>query len=250
MPERSLILYLPIATTLLTVLFAASIYRRYLQRGRQCNHLLWWTFGVITYGMGTFAESYITLLGWNPVIFKFWYIVGALMGGAPLATGTVWLLLSPRAALRWSVALVSVVTVAAVFVILSPIHVAGVDPYLPSGAALGWQWVRRFSPLINTYAVVFLIGGAGLSAWRFRREALAGGAGAPLAQDRFMGNLLIAVGAILPGIGGASSRAGHTEVLYITELVGIILIWLGYRFNIRKRPIAAPDQPAIAGPVS
>ena len=247
MPERSLILYLPIATTLLTVLFAASIYRRYVQRGRQGNHLLWWTFGVVTYGLGTFAESYITLLGWNPVIFKFWYIVGALLGGAPLATGTVWLLLTPRAALRWSLALVSVVTVAAVCVIFSPINMAAVDPHLPSGAALGWQWVRRFSPFINTYAVVFLIGGAGLSAGRFRREARSGGPKASLAQDRFVGNVLIAVGAILPGIGGAASRVGHTELLYITELVGIILIWLGYWFNVRKRPIAVPNRPAAMG---
>ena len=240
MPDRSLILYLPIITTVLTVFFAASIYRRYVLRGRQGNHLLWWTFGVVTYGLGTFAESVITLLGWGPVIFKFWYIVGALMGGAPLATGTVWLLLKPAAARRWTIALVAVVTVAAIFVVLSPINMAMVDPDLPSGRAFGWQWVRRFSPFINIYAVVFLIGGAGLSAWRFRQEALGGGPDAGLAQDRFVGNVLIAVGAILPGIGGASSRAGHTEVLYVTELAGIILIWLGYWFNIRKRPLSPP----------
>jgi len=48
------------------------------------------------------------------------------------------------------------------------------------------------------------------------------------------------VGAILPAVGGASSRAGHTEILYILELVGIILIWLGYWFNIRKRPLDEP----------
>jgi hypothetical protein len=45
-----------------------------------------------------------------------------------------------------------------------------------------------------------------------------------------VGNLLIAVGAILPGVGGMFSRLGHTEVLYAGELVGIILIWWGYRF--------------------
>lgn len=48
------------------------------------------------------------------------------------------------------------------------------------------------------------------------------------------------MGAILPAIGGASSRAGHTEILYILELIGIILIGLGYWFNIRRRPVDEP----------
>ena len=42
------------------------------------------------------------------------------------------------------------------------------------------------------------------------------------------GNVFIAVGAILPGIGGSFTRAGYVEVLYVTELMGLLLIWLGY----------------------
>ena len=49
------------------------------------------------------------------------------------------------------------------------------------------------------------------------------------ADARVLGNLLIAAGAILPGIGGGFSRAGQTEVLYVAEFIGIILIYLGYR---------------------
>ena len=43
------------------------------------------------------------------------------------------------------------------------------------------------------------------------------------------GNALIALGALLPGIGGTATRAGYVEVLYVTELAGLLLIWLGYR---------------------
>ena len=241
MQSLPLAYYLPIVTTVLTLVFARTIYRRYVQRGRTDNHLLWWTIGVLTFGMGTFAEAYITLLGWNPVIFKFWYIVGALLGGAPLATGTVWLLLRPQAARRWTIALIAVVAVSAIFVILSPLNTVVVDPHLPSGRAFGWQWVRAFSPFINTYAVIFLIGGALLSAWRYYKAArLQEGDAAKLAQGLVIGNSLIAIGAILPAVGGASSRAGHTEILYVLELIGIILIWLGYRFNVRRQPLDEP----------
>ncbi len=245
MLNLSLAHYLPIITTLISVAFAITIFKRYRLRGYSGNHLLWWTAGVLTYGLGTFSESYITLFGLNPFIFKFWYIVGALMGGAPLAQGTVWLLLKPRTALVLTIGLVLVVALSAIPVILSPVNLEVLSPNLPSGRAFEWQWVRAFSPFINIYAVFFLIGGALLSAWRFGRAARAGGQGSGLARDRFFGNLFIATGAILPGIGGAFSRAGHTEVLYIMELLGITLIWLGYWFNIRKRPVGQP-QPNVS----
>ncbi|MFQ6616979.1 MAG: hypothetical protein ACE5HZ_09525, partial [Fidelibacterota bacterium] len=218
---RPAVYYLPLLTTVVSVLFASVIFRRYREKGGG-THLLWWGGGILIYGMGTFAESWITLLGLDPVIFRFWYIVGALMGGAPLATGTVWLMLKPRSARRITAAAATAMSVSALFVIMSPVDLSILDSHLPSGKAFGWQWVRYFSPFINTYAVIFLIGGAILSAWRFRKEAIREGDPVPAgrAKDRFIGNACIAGGAILPGIGGASSRAGHTEVLYVTELVG------------------------------
>ncbi|MCJ7781900.1 MAG: hypothetical protein MUQ27_13865, partial [Acidimicrobiia bacterium] len=39
----------------------------------------------------------------------------------------------------------------------------------------------------------------------------------------------IAVGALLPAIGGAFARFGRIEVAYVTELIGLVLIWVGYR---------------------
>ena len=36
-----------------------------------------------------------------------------------------------------------------------------------------------------------------------------------------------------PGIGGTFTRFGHVEVLYVTELIGLLVIWVGYRLNTR-----------------
>ena len=44
----------------------------------------------------------------------------------------------------------------------------------------------------------------------------------------------IAVGALLPGIGGSFTRFGHTEVLYVTEFIGLGWIYYGYRLNSRS----------------
>ncbi|MCF7809039.1 MAG: hypothetical protein K9M49_03420 [Candidatus Marinimicrobia bacterium] len=224
--------YLPIFTTLLSVVFAYVILNRAKSRNN-APHLLWWGTGVILYGLGTFTESWITLLGWNPVIFKTWYIAGALFGGAPLAQGTIWFLLRPRTAKILTIIFLVFASVATVFIIASPINYEIVEKHLPNGDVFVWQWVRLFSPFINTYALIFLVGGAILSAYRFARvfrksENL-------IALDRFMGNVLIAIGALLPGLGGIASRMGETQWLYLGELIGIVLIWIGFHLNIRRR---------------
>ncbi len=217
---RSLVHYLPIATTLLSIIFATVLYRHW-RRKPQALYLFWWTLGVVLYGVGTLTESLTTLFGWNELVFKSWYVSGALLGGAPLAQGTVYLLMSNRMAHRLTAALVALVVVAATFVVLSPINYEAIETYRLSGSVLGWQWTRLFSPIINTYALIFLVGGAAWSAWKYWRKSKD-------FRARAWGNTWIAIGALLPGIGGSFTRFGYVEVLYATEIVGLSLIWLGY----------------------
>ena len=239
---RDWIHFIPLATTVVAAFFAPVVYRRWRER-RSGPHLLWWAFGIAMYGVGTFTESFTTVFGWNEWVFRFWYISGALLGGAPLAQGTVYLMLSRKVANRLSVALVTAVAVASVFVLLSPIDHSVVEAHRLTGAVMEWQWARLFSPFINLYAAFFLIGGAVLSAWRYHKD--------PDARHRFIGNCFIAVGALLPGIGGTATRFGYTEVLYVMEFLGIILIWIGYRYNVRPgargAPRTAPEASVAAG---
>ena len=225
--------YIPIVTTVVSLLFAPVVFRRWLLR-RSGPHLLWWAAGIAMYGVGTFTESYTTLFGWNEWVFRSWYISGALLGGAPLAQGTVYLMFSRKLANRLSVVLLATIAVAATVVILSPINHDLVEAHRLTGRVMEWQGARLFSPFINLYAATFLIGGAALSAWRFRKD--------DSARHRFIGNVLIAVGALLPGIGGTATRFGHTEVLYITELLGLLLIWAGYAYNVKPGVRGAPPQ--------
>src|SRR5262249_28118029 len=115
-----------------------------------------------------------------------------------------------------------------------------------SGRVIEWHWVRLLSPFINLYAVTFLVGTAAWSAVRYARRQAPG--------NLVAGNALIAIGAILPGIGGAFTRLGYVEVLYVLEFVGLLLIWRGYRLCVRRveqphtdsgvnAPTAAPASP-------
>lgn len=224
----SFVHWIPIATTVVAAVFATIVLRRYRERGG--THLLWWGVGLVLYGVGTLTEGLTTALGWNQWVFRIWYITGALCGGAPLAQGTVYLLMRRRTAHVLSALLVMTIVSAGVLVMLSPIDLSAVEPHRLSGRVLGWQWVRMISPFINTYAAVFLIGGAIVSALRYR--------GDPERRNKYIGNIWIAIGAILPGIGGTFTRFGHVEVLYVTEFVGLLLIYLGFRFNVGQTSLA------------
>jgi len=216
---NELIQKLPIATTLVALAFAVALFDHWRQR-KEAAHLAWWTLGIILYGAGTLTESAHAFLGWKEWIFRTWYICGALLGAAPLAQGTVYLLLRKKTADLLSLVLLAAIVASSICVLASPIDHAKVDASRLTGSVFQWQWVRWFSPFINLYALVFLAGGAIYSAWRYWKQQSS--------VSRCAGNVLIAGGALLPGIGGTFTRFGHTEWLYVTELFALILIWLGY----------------------
>jgi len=226
--------YIPILTTVLSVLFALSLYRRWRQRNSP--HLWWWAFGITTYGLGTAIESLITLSGNTILLTKLWYVAGAILGGYPLAQGSLYLSWPRRFANRLTAVSLTFVVVASILVLLSPVQAAALEVTRPSGAILSWSWVRLLTPFINLYAVFFLIGGAITSAWRHYHD-----------RGHFYraaGNALIALGAILPGIGGSYAKAGMVEVLYVAECLGLITIWLGDRVCSRQE-VSRPEAVAV-----
>ena len=105
----------------------------------------------------------------------------------------------------------------------------GLDPTAPDlhlGHTVVLNKLRQLQDLGHT--VIFLIGGAILSALRYSRR--------PETRHRMWANTWIAIGAILPGIGGTATRMGHVEVLYVTELIGLLFIWAGYWMSVRPGP--------------
>lgn len=215
----SVIHKIPILTTIISFWFAAVLWRRWNEKGRP-DYLFWWMVGVLCYGLGTVTESWVGLFGWNVIVFKAWYILGALLGGFPLAQGSVFLMFSHRTARTMMVAVLIFLSAAAILVILSPIQYEFVETSRLTGKVLEWKFVRLMTPVVNLYAFIFLVGGAAYSAYRYGKDRQV--------RNRFLGNVLIAIGGLLPGIGGSFTKFGYTEVLYVTELLGILFIYAGY----------------------
>ena len=223
--------YIPILTTLISFSFTVALYKHW-QYKPEAKHLMWWTIGTLCFGVGTLTESINTLVGWSVWNMKAWYISGALLGAFPLAQGTVYLLMKKKFADVSAGFFIIYILAASIAIILAPVNMDIVDPARLTGKVMMWTWVRMFSILPNTYALIFLVGGAAWSAIQYARKQGSG--------NRVLGNWLIAIGGILPGIGGSFTRLGYVEVLFVTELIGISLIWAGYRVITQPQAIPVP----------
>ncbi len=215
--------WLPFISSLTSFVFALFIFKRYLVR--KGPHLLLWSMGMIFYGIGGFCEAYYGALGWNSLIFRLWYLCGAVLVAAWLGQGTVYLLARPV----WANGLMVALALGSLYALIR-VFSAQLDPSLMTGSlhtgselsgyAIVTPGVRVLTPFFNLYGTVTLVGGAAWSAWIFWRKRVL--------LHRTLGNILIAVGAILPAFGGTFSRFGISGALYISELLGAMLIFTGF----------------------
>jgi hypothetical protein len=228
---------LPFISFVLSIVFAALLFKRYSER--KGLHLLLWGIGMVFYGIGGFCEAFYGAFGWNSVIFRLWYLFGAILVAAWLGQGTVYLL----ARRRWAHATMVILALGSLYGAIR-VFTAQLDPSLMttsvhtgselSGHAIVTPGVRVLTPFFNLYGTVTLVGGAAWSAWIFFRKRIL--------LHRTIGNVLIAVGAMLPAFGGTFSRFGVPAALYLGELFGALLIFAG--FLRATTPMVRPAEPA------
>ncbi|MFL7814275.1 MAG: hypothetical protein AB8I40_11425 [Anaerolineales bacterium] len=214
---------LPFISSLVSFVFAFFVLKRYSKR--RGTHLLLWGIGMIFYGIGGFSEGYYGVWGWNPVIFRLWYLFGAILVAAWLGQGTVYLLVKDK----WANLLMVILVLASIYSAFK-VFGAELDPSLMiasqhtgsemSGHAIISPGVRSLTPLFNIYGTLALVGGAAYSAFIFWRKKVL--------LHRTIGNVLIAAGALLPAFGGTFSRMGIPGALYISELLGAVILFLGF----------------------
>jgi hypothetical protein len=214
----------------------------------------------VLYFLGSFSQVVLALV-WSPLFFGLWYWSGALMIAPWLGQGTVYLLVRRGSIARnieMALILVGVMTLPWTL-FLTPFNESAWHPgadmtriYLDqkdasgsviqqgimSGSAQGT--VRFFVPITNLWGTLALAGGAIYSAYLFRRKQIM--------RNRVVGNWLIAGGALIPALGGALIRLGVPELKYLAEMLGVILIFVGFQMatNVPDDAPQPKHQPAIA----
>jgi hypothetical protein len=294
---------LPLLSALLSFVFAAMVFDQWLQRRHSFQ--LVWSIGLLAYGISTGCEFLGRAFGWNPALYRTWYLVGAFLVPAYLGAGTLYLLNKTR----FGYFVAASVTLGGLFSLLATSKYAGSSTAgyiallgaLVAGAAIAFTtWRRRemqghvamaflvagtlvvaalvFSAHLSGVAVdatthapvasgfpgylrvssvpfnagggLALVFGALYSAYIYMPKkravearlgivaivvnffvSLPGAVTALLRRklnSRVPATMLIAVGALIPGITSSLNRFGVTWSFFLGEFLGLVLIFAGF----------------------
>lgn len=229
-----------LGSALLSLLFAALVGRRCLQRRQPA--LLVWTLGLVWYAISTGAQALGYLHGWTPLTYRWWYLAGACYTAAFLGMGSIYLL-----APRWvahpimaGLALGSLMVAPMILLVpLDPQHLPA-PGQAPTGAAFS-STVRVVTPVFNIFGAGALFGAALWGALNFWRVGRA---------QRACANLSIAAGAVVPSFASGLTRFGLTASLAFGQLLGLCLILAGFLLALRASPTRQPTERRGLSPAS
>lgn len=256
-------------STIIILIFVVKVFQRYFATRKA--HFLFWGIGLAMFGIGSFAEAYLSL-AWNKWVFFGWYLFGAALNAAWIGHGTLNLLVRKRWVHVLTALLVIGSLVAAIFMVRvmptldeaafitqRPVSEQYGTKQLKEGqtATEGQQTavinyrgeqvtvvrgllplgapVRLTTPFFNIYGLVTLVGGAIWSAYLFwKKEVL---------LNRVWANVLIAAGALLVAFASTLTRLGYGQFLYIGELLAAILMFWGFQAAAKpQRPERAANK--------
>jgi hypothetical protein len=230
-------LYLPYLTSSIALIFTVILVLRYRRKGGM--HLLLWTFGMFLYFLSTFCEIILSIQ-FSEAALKVWYIAGAMLVAAWLGQGTVHLLVRKGKIAVTLTCILAVVSLGAILLVITAPLTGAQAAYtvsLPASEQYKEIMTRNgliiaLTILLNLYGTVTLVGGALYSAYLFWRKEIL--------SNRMFGNILIAVGALSPAMGGSFLKAGLFDFLYLSELAGIILMFAGFQLATAGKDVKAP----------
>lgn len=225
--------YISILSTSVTLVFTVAVFARYQRR--KGNYLLLWGIGLIFYGLGTLTEVIMSFT-FNYLALKVWYLSGAMLTAAWLGQGTVFLLVRKRGvASALTILLIVLSLISFVLIFTAPITSAAASYDIGQPISVQYKDILTrngvtilLTILLNIYGTVTLVGGAIYSAFLFWRKRVL--------VNRMVGNILIAAGAIMPAMGGTFIQAGLADWLYVSELLGVVLMYTGFVQATAKEP--------------
>jgi hypothetical protein len=224
---------LPIPAALISALFSVLLAASFLRRPAGEKGL--WAIGLLLFAVATATEATAQRTGWTPELFRAYYLTGGVLTVGYLGAGSAWLLLPPRARYVLLGGLLLATLGAAVTVALAPVDAAALAATAggrpPANSSLHGH-AFLWAVALNTLGSVFLIGGSLYSIVRGRRVRT---------------NVWIGSGALIVALATGLSRAGDYSFVYAGELLGIALMFAGFRL-VGAEPGRARRQPVPAAP--
>ncbi len=210
--------YIPLITCIVSFIFAVTVLDQYFARRKP--YQLLWAIGLFMYSVSTFTEFWWNVHGHVDIMYRLWYLIGAVLVAAYLGQGTLYLLMRRRNANIIMVVLGAATVYATVRIFMINLDISGLTNL--TGVGVMPTDVRSIiTPIFNAFGTVALVGGAVYSTFIFWRKHIL--------PHRVIANILIAVGALLPAAGGIHiSTGGNLNLFFALELSGVIIMFIGF----------------------
>jgi len=211
----------PLAASIVSLVFAGLLGRQFVARRRP--YQLLWALALLMYAAASFALFLGVVDGWSEAEYQADWLFGAVLNVPYLAVGELYLLVKDRRVNTVVLVLLLFATAFAFARVRSATPVpSALATDLPQGKE-AWANDPSVLDLARLYAFpayFLLLGGTLWSAWTMR--------GRPDLRDRFVGTLLIAIGATIVAAGSAFALTGNLVGFSLTLSVGITAMFVGF----------------------
>ena len=230
-------IFYPLAATLISAAFAVTLGLQY--RAKPRPYLLVWAVALGLYAIAALTEVIGAAGGWNAVLYRIYYYLGAIVLVGVLALGTIYLL-APRFGrpALWVLLVLAAIGLAGIVGaslqpgLLDTRQVPSVDTIrLEQGSFNLISLIM--AAVVNSVGTVILVGGAAWSAYGTWRRG-----GAP---SRLAANILIAAGALIVASVSTLTRLFHIyELFYVGQAIGVLVMFAGF-LAAQRAPRRAPN---------
>jgi hypothetical protein len=212
----------PLLAAIVAAAFAGLVAARY--RSHRRPYQLAWALALAMYAVASLAVVLGVAGGWTSGEFQVYWALGAVLNVPFLAGGELMLLIGNRTA-QAAIWIVLVFLTAYTIAVLrgASVDAAALAEDLPSGKHVfgDGSAAHRLPQLISIPSYLVLVVGALWSAWRMR--------GRPDLRDRFVGTLLIGLGAtVIAGFGSAFAALGDLAAFSLSLAAGITVMFAGF----------------------
>lgn len=212
----------PLIVAAVSLAFGAVVLSQWVRRRRPQQAV--WSFALLVASVAAFAFVLFEGTG-SELLFRLYYICGALLAAAYLGMGSLYLILSRRVADLVLAALAVVSAVAVALILVTPIDARALLTAQHSGTP-GTGVFRWGAPALtlfvlhNIFGAVAVVAVALYSAYKVVQRQ---------APSRFVAaNVVIAVGVGVVSTAGSSARLGGSAPFWITTALGYTVIFSGF----------------------
>lgn len=198
-------------------LFSFDLWRNYARKPRP--HIVAYAVGMTMFALATWMLVIALVWSWSPIVYRTFYLFGAVLNIPFLALGSMFLVVGKRAGHIMTILLGAFSAISITLVATTPFQSELPEHGIPHDIFASGFGPRMFAAVGGGLGATILIVLALVSVVRFRKTL----------PRVVWGSLLILAGTFAASAGGTNLAFGEAGWFATSLLLAAALIWAGYR---------------------